>query len=134
MPWVASRRSMRNSSQRGFALIETLVALAIIGIAMAAAMRSTRFAVDTVFDLKTRTAAAWVAQNVSNQLLAARLFPDPGALSGKATQGRQEFDWRQEVSVTPNYSFRRVEIKVFLPDHPDQVIFRQVNYVARQQN
>lgn len=127
------RRSARNA-HRGFALVETLVALAIIGIAMAAAMRSTRFAVDTVFDLKTRTAAAWVAQNVSNQLLAARLFPDPGALGGKATQGLQEFDWRQEVSVTPNYSFRRVEIKVFLPDRPDQVISRQVNYVARQQN
>ena len=118
----------------GFALIETLVALAIIGIAMAAAMRSTSFAVDTVADLKARTAAAWVAQNLSNQLLAARLFPDPGALSGKATQGLQEFDWRQEVSVTPNYSFRRVEIKVFLADRPDRVIARQVNYVARQQN
>ena len=122
---------MRN---KGFALIETLVALAIIGIAMAAAMRSTRFAIDTVFDLKTRTAAAWVAQNVSNQLLAARVFPEPGALSGKATQGMQEFDWRQEVSVTPNYSFRRVEIKVFLPEDSEHVIAHQVNYVARQQN
>ena len=131
MPWVVSRRIMRH---RGFALIETLVALAIIGIAMAAAMRSTRFAIDTVADLETRTAAAWVAQNVSNQLLAVRLFPEPGALSGKATQGLQEFDWRQEVSVTPNYSFRRVEIKVFFPDRPDQVISRQVNYVARQQD
>lgn len=119
---------------RGFALLETLVALAIIGIAMAAAMRSTRFAIDTVGELKTRTAAAWVAQNVSNQLLAARLFPEPGALDGTAAQGAQQFAWRQEVSVTPNYSFRRVEIKVFLPEDPEHVIARQVNYVARQQN
>ena len=33
-----------------------------VAIAMAAAMRSTRFAVDTVADLRTRTAAAWVAR------------------------------------------------------------------------
>jgi general secretion pathway protein I len=122
---------MRN---KGFTLLETLVALAIIGIAMAAAMRSTRFAVDTVSELKTRTAAAWVAQNVSNQLLAARQFPEPGASSGKATQGAQEFVWRQEVSGTPNYSFRRVEIKVFLPEDQDHVVSRQVSYVARNQN
>lgn len=122
---------MRN---RGFTLLETLVALAIIGIAMAAAMRSLRFAVDTVSDLRTRTAAAWVAQNVDNQLRASRLFPEAGASSGKATQGQLEFLWRQEVSPTPNYSFRRVEIKVFAADRPEHVVARQVSYVARQQN
>ncbi|MFZ4539629.1 type II secretion system minor pseudopilin GspI [Propionivibrio sp.] len=122
---------MRN---KGFTLLETLVALAIIGISMAAAMRSTRFAIDTVSDLKNRTAAAWVAQNVTNQLLASRVFPEPGAVGGKATQGTQDYDWRQEVSVTPNYSFRRVEIKVFLPENPDHIISGQVSYVARNQN
>lgn len=122
---------MRN---RGFTLIETLVALAVIGIAMAAAMRSSRFAVDTVDDLKTRTAAAWVAQNVGSQLLASHQFPEPGALSGKQRQGTQDFDWRQEVSGTPNYSFRRVEIKVFLPHDPDHAVAQQVSYVARTQN
>ena len=122
---------MRN---KGFTLLETLVALAIIGISMAAAMRSTRFAVDTVSDLKARTAAAWVAQNVTNQLLASHLFPEPGSLGGKATQGTQEFNWRQEVTVTPNYSFRRVEIKVFLPTHPDHALSSQVSYVALNQN
>ena len=117
---------------KGFTLLETLVALAIVGISMAAAMRSTRFAIDTVGDLKARTAAAWVAQNVTNQLLASGLFPEAGASGGKASQGSQEFSWRQEVSVTPNYSFRRVEIKVFLSDDPDYVISRQVSYVARK--
>ena len=120
---------MRN---RGFTLIETLVALAIVGISMAAAMRSTRFAIDTVGDLEARTAAAWVAQNVTNQLLASGIFPEPGAAEGKASQGRREFYWRQEVSVTPNYSFRRVEIKVFLSDDPGYAISRQVSYVARK--
>ena len=119
---------------RGFTLLETLVALAIVGIAMAAAMRSTRFAIDTVTDLKTRTAAGWVAQNLAGELRATRVFPEMGASYGRAVQGRQEFFWRQEVGVTPNYSFRRVEIKVFLPEHPERVVARQVVYVARQQN
>ena len=119
---------------KGFTLLETLVALAIIGIAMAAAMRSNRFAIDTVGDLRTRTAASWVAQNVSNQLLASRLFPELGTVGGDATQGNQAFKWLQETSITPNYSMRRVEIKVFLPENTEQVIVRQVSYVARNQD
>ena len=119
---------------KGFTLLETLVALAIIGIAMAAAMRSNRFAIDTVGDLRTRTAASWVAQNVSNQLLASRLFPELGTVGGDATQGNQAFKWIQETSITPNYSMRRVEIKVFLPEDTEHVIVRQVSYVARNQD
>ena len=122
---------MRN---KGFTLLETLVALAIIGIAMAAAMRSTRFAVDTVGDLRTRTAASWVAQNLTNQLLATRLYPELGVGGGKATQGTQEFEWSREISITPNYSIRRVEIKVFLPEDSTHVVSRQVSYVARNQD
>ena len=72
----------------GFTLLETLVALAVVGIAMAAAMRSTRFAVDTVADLRTRTAAAWVAQNLAGELRAARAFPEMGAASGRASRRR----------------------------------------------
>ena len=131
MPLGASTSTVRPN---GFTLLETLVALAIVGIAMAAAMRSTHFAVDTVVELKARTAAGWVAQNLSNELRATRLFPEAGATSGRATQGLQDFLWRQEVSVTPNYSFRRVEIKVFLPERPEHAIARLVSYVARQQN
>lgn len=122
---------MRN---RGFTLLETLVALAIVGIAMAAAMRSTQFAVDTVAELRTRTAAAWVAQNVVNESLAARHFPEVGMTGGESVQGRQAFLWRQEVRPTPNYSFRRLEVTVFPAERPGHAVARQVNYVARQQD
>jgi general secretion pathway protein I len=119
---------------RGFTLLETLVALAVIGIALAAAMRSTRFAIDTVTELKVRTAAGWVAQNLENEMRATRAFPEMGAANGRAMQGQQEFLWRREVGGTPNYSFRRVEIKVFLPAQPERAVARQVVYVSRQQN
>lgn len=122
------------STLKGFTLLETLVALAIIGVSMAAAMRSTHFSIDVVSDLKKRTAASWVAQNQLNQLRASRQFPEPGAASGQARQGDQEFNWRQEVSVTPNYSFRRVEIKVFSLDDAEHFVAQQVGYVARNQD
>ncbi len=118
--------------QRGFTLIETLVALAVISIALAAGMRAAVVSTDTVMEMKTRTAANWVAGNVIHQMLALKQFPDLGATEGKGNQGRMAFLWRQEVSITPNYSFRRVEVKVFLPDAPEHAVARMVSYVARQ--
>jgi general secretion pathway protein I len=75
-----------------------------------------------------------VAQNLASELRATRAFPEMGAASGRAVQGRQEFLWRREAGATPNYSFRRVEIKVFLPEQPEHVIASQIVYVARHQN
>ena len=123
---------MRLERATGFTLIETLVALAIVAIALAAAIRSSIISTDAVITMKTRTAASWVASNVINQILAQQVFPDLGALDGKAQQGMTEFVWRQEVSVTPNYSFRRVEVKVFLPQSPQHAVAHLVSYVARQ--
>ena len=82
--------------------------------------------------LKLRTQAAWVAANQINQLLVEQAFPDLGAQRGQAHQGQLDFIWRQEVTITPNYSFRRVEIKVFLLDAPDHALARQVSYVVRK--
>lgn len=118
--------------QAGFTLIETLVALAVIGIALAAGMRASVVSTDTVMEMKTRSAANWVAGNVIHQMLALKQFPDLGATEGKSSQGQMKFVWRQEVSITPNYSFRRVEVKVFLPETPNHAVARMVSYVARQ--
>src|SRR5471032_2936656 len=97
----------------GFTLIETLVALAIVAIALAAALRAMMANIDAVTGIKNRTQAAWVASNVINRMVALKEFPELGAKEGNATQGQTEFIWRQEITVTPNYSFRRVEVKVF---------------------
>lgn len=117
----------------GFTLIETLVALAVIGIALAAALKATHSSIDMAGEMKTRTAAAWVASNIVNQMQAIREFPELGAKEGDAKQGMMDFHWRQEVSISPNFSFRRVEVKVFLPEDPEHILAKQVSYVARVQ-
>jgi len=115
---------------RGFTLLETIIALAVISLALGAAIRASSFGADRAYDLQQRTLAGWVASNVANEILATRSFPEMGASEGKASQGKHEFIWRREIGPTPNLSFRRMEVKVFPAEQPDDVVARQISYIA----
>jgi general secretion pathway protein I len=96
----------------GFTLLEVLVALAIVGIALAAAVRASGVSVDSSAQVRERLLASWVAQNRLAELSARRMFPDLGTHSGIAMQAGQNFSWEETVGTTPNADFRRVEIRV----------------------
>lgn len=99
--------------ERGFTLLEVLVALAILAIGVLAAMRATAMVTQAAGDLRDRQLANWVAQNRLAEIRAQGVFPAIGNGEGKAVQGGQAFRWRQEVSTTPNPLFRRVDVRVF---------------------
>ena len=52
-----------NTRQKGFTLLETLVALAILAIAMGAIMRTSGAVIHHTDELRLRLISDWVAQN-----------------------------------------------------------------------
>lgn len=102
-------------AQRGFTLVEVLIALAILAIALAATMRATSLATTTAADVKQRTYATWVAQNRIAQLTAMKSFPSVGETSGQATMAGNNFEWKQVSNETPNPVIRRVDVTVHKP-------------------
>ncbi|QDQ27973.1 type II secretion system protein GspI [Chitinimonas arctica] len=117
--------------QLGFTLIEVLIALAVIGIALAASVRATIVVSDGSMSLRRHLVGGWVAQNRINAYLASKDFPELGQHEGKTTQAGMEFFWREKVGALPNKSFRRVEVKVYpneKSDHADAVL---VGFIAR---
>ncbi|WP_169307336.1 type II secretion system minor pseudopilin GspI [Chitiniphilus eburneus] len=119
------------SRRRGFTLIEVLVALAILAIALAAALRATSASTEAAVTLRTKMLAGWVAQNHLNEIRARQMFPEVGQSEGKVEQGGQSFTWRAEVGASPNRSFRRIEIKVYLDGQQDYAAATLVGYLAR---
>jgi general secretion pathway protein I len=110
---------MRN---RGFTLVEILVALAIVAVALAAGMRALSQSADGASTLKARTLALWVAQNRLADAQLASPWPDVGTSAGSETQAGLSFAWRATVSATPNPAFRKIDIVVADPTVPDYAL------------
>lgn len=101
---------------RGFTLIEVLIALIILGVALAAAARAASIATVGAEESKLRTLATWVAQNRIALLTATRSFPSSGTATGTSTIGGIDFAWQQTASDTPNAAFRKIEMRIFRPN------------------
>lgn len=97
----------------GFTLLEVLVALVIIGVALAAAMRGALSLTGAAEDTRYAMLATTVAENRLLELRLARGSLEIGQTSTPCAQADVEFECLQTVKSTPNPFFRRVELQVF---------------------
>lgn len=115
---------------RGFTLIEVLVALAILAIALTVVLHSMGQAIDLTANLRDRQVALWVAQNRLTQHQLQRDFPSTDTREGTVEMGGQEWHWREQVSATPEAALRRIEIEVRL-DAKASSLARLVGFLER---
>lgn len=117
--------------QRGFTLLETLVALAILAIALAAALRASSASTTHAEEMRTRLLADWVAQNRLALHVANGDFPSVGMEDGEETQAGVRLLWHEEVSSTPNPAFHRLEITISSPEEPKHTLRKLVGFLTR---
>ena len=113
----ASRRAKRLAPDggRGFTLLEVLVALAIVGVALAAALRGALALTQGAEEVRLRLLATASAENRLNELRLARQQLELGETEFDCSQGGVPLRCRQAVRTTFNPFFRRVELRVFRP-------------------
>ena len=114
---------------RGFTLVEILVALAIVAIGLAAAVRATSQVITGTESARIRLLATWVAQDRLAERSARADWPAPGTATGSANQGPFAFAWREIVSATADPALRRIDIAVAEAARPDYVVARLGGYL-----
>jgi len=111
-PFVRSKKQTKK--QAGFALIEVLVGLAVLSIALIAGLKAIASGADTQLAVSQRTQALWSADNALADLRMNRQWPEMGTTTFSCPQDRYLFVCQRKVLSTPNPSFRRIELTVYL--------------------
>lgn len=131
MTFLSKNRSRLLCLHQGFTLLETLVALAILAIALAAVMRATGAGTNHAEAMRMRVVADWVAQNRLAQHASRCDFLPPGVQNGEETQAGIQLMWKEEISVTPNPAFRRIEVSVYTPDDSEYALRRLIGFLVQ---
>ncbi len=104
------------AAQRGFTLIEVLVALGIVAIALMAGMQATAALTRNAQRQSDVLLAQLCAENELVKVRLARQMPSVGENRLTCEQAGQVFTVQASVQPTPNVNFMRVDAKVFRGD------------------
>ncbi len=97
---------------RGFTLIEVLVALVIVAVTLGAGIKAAGALADNAERLAEVTQAQWCADNTLVDLKLRRQFPGIGDSDFSCQQLGRNFSGQLQVRTTPNPNFRRVDVRV----------------------
>lgn len=106
---------LNNAREKGFTLIEVLIAVAVLAIALMAVVRVTGVAIKNSEYLKQNTIAHWVAMDVIAQAQVGLVAtPSAGGMqAGQETMLGNNYPWQMTASNVPNQAMLQVELRVF---------------------
>src|ERR1700743_2265873 len=107
------RKSATVLAERGFPLIEVLIALAIVAIALGAVLRAIGALSSNVETSRSRLLALWSADNVLGDVTVSQQWPGTGRTTFPCPGGGYRFICRQTVTQLDSPRVRQIEVRVF---------------------
>lgn len=104
--------------QRGFTLVEVLVALGIVAIALLAGIKATSALANNALRQSDVLLAQICAENEQVKYRLARQMPGLGTTTVACPQAGQTYTNEVSIQATPNPNFRRIDVRVLRGDQP----------------
>lgn len=98
--------------QRGFTLIEVLVALVIVALGMSALLGSLGSAADTASYLRDKSFAQWIGFNQLATLRLSGTLPSDGTTDGELDYAGRHWRWRQVITDLGFPGLFRIDVMV----------------------
>jgi general secretion pathway protein I len=100
------------AQERGFTLIEVLVALAVVTLGMAALLGTLNSAAGTAGYLQDKTLAEWIALNQVATVRLSAQGPSKGSTDGEVDYAGRKWKWTQTVDDMPIPGVLSIVVKV----------------------
>ena len=122
-----------NNKNKGFTLLEVLVALAILTMGLGTVIKVAGSQASQLAYLKDKTIALWVANNKVNEVQLNN-WPGTGTSSGHEFMANQEWQWKLKVSNTADKDLRRLDVEVKRANKEGEPVIRFISFAGNKEN
>ena len=124
----------KNRSQRGFTLIEIIIALVVISVALGAVIATTGNSVKHGAHIKEKTIALWVAQNTIADILIKKNWLSTGIKSQDVNMAGRQWFIKNNVIQTPDNNIRKMEVSIYTDNKSQNKIVSLIAYIVKSQD
>lgn len=110
---MATERLPVRRQAHGFTLLEVLIGLVVLSLALLALTRTAALQVDSLGQLRDRTMAGWLAQDILAETRIGNPFPPVGKSNGTRRFGPADWRWEVIVQATQVATIRRIDVRVY---------------------